>query len=69
MILQITRITLGSIWGHVGVALVSCSAYGGNLQPYLGQFDVEKHEMASVMGLYAGLVRPKSEDVENLLVF
>ena len=59
MILQITRIILASIWGHLGVTL----------EPYLRQFDVEKHEMASVMGIYAGLVGPKSENVEKVLVF
>ena len=46
-------------WGH----------FGGTLEPYLKQFDVEKHEMASVMGIYAGLVGPKSENVEKVLVF
>ena len=39
------------------------------MEPYLRQFDVEKHEMASVMGIYAGLVGPKSENVEKVLVF
>ena len=37
--------------------------------PYLRQMDVEKHEMASVMGIYAGLVGPKTENVEKVLVF
>ena len=46
-------------WGH----------FGRTLEPYLRQFDVEKHEMASVMGIYAGLVGPKSENVEKVLVF
>ena len=69
MILQRTRITLASIWGHLGVTLESFLAYGGALEPYLRQFDVEKHEMASVMGIYAGLVGPKSENVEKVLVF
>ena len=64
MILQITRVTLGSIWGHLGVTLGSCLAYGGTLEPYLSQFDVEKSEMASVMGICAGLVGPKSENVK-----
>ena len=41
---------------------------GGLLEPYLRQFDVEKHEMASVMGIYAGLVGPKSENVKKALV-
>ena len=45
-------------WGH----------FGGILEPYLRQFDVEKHEMASVLGMYAGLVGPKSENVEKVLV-
>ena len=39
------------------------------MEAYLRQFDVEKHEMASVMGIYAGLVGPKSENVENVFVF
>ena len=39
------------------------------MELYLRQFDVEKHEMASVMGIYAGLVGPKSENVEKVLVF
>ena len=69
MILQRTRITLASIWGHLGVTLESFLAYGGALEPYLRQFDVEKHEMASVMGIYAGLVGPKSENVEKVFVF
>ena len=69
MILQRTRITLASIWGHLGVTLESFLVYGGALEPYLRQFDVEKHEMASVMGIYAGLVGPKSENVEKVLVF
>ena len=43
--------------------------YGGTLKPYLSQFDVEKLEMASVMGICAGLVGPKSENVEKVLVF
>ena len=33
------------------------------------QFGVEKHEMASVMGICAGLVGPKSENVKEVLVF
>ena len=51
------------------VALGSFLAYGGALEPYLSQFDVEKLEMASVMGIFAGLVGPKSENVEKVLVF
>ena len=51
------------------VALGSFLAYGGALEPYLSQFDVEKLEMASVMGICAGLVGPKSENVEKVLVF
>ena len=50
------------------VALGSFLAYGGALEPYLNQFDVEKLEMASVMGICAGLVGPKSENVEKVLV-
>ena len=51
------------------VALGSFLAYGGALEPYLSQFDVEKLEMASVMGILAGLVGPKNENVEKVLVF
>ena len=51
------------------VALGSCLAYGDALEPYLSQFDVEKLEMASVMGIGAGLVGPKSENVEKVFVF
>ena len=43
--------------------------HGGTLEPYLSKFDVEKHEMASVMGICASLVGPKSENVEKVLVF
>ena len=46
---------------------VSFSAYGGTLETYLRQLDVEKHEMAGVMGIYAGLVGPKSENVEKYI--
>ena len=49
-------IILGSIWGHLGVTLGSFLAYGGTLEPYLSQFDVEKLEMASVMGICGSLV-------------
>merc|ERR1712185_542537 len=52
-------VTLGSLWGHPG----------GTLEPHLRQFDVEKHEMASVMSICAGLVGPKSENVKKVLVF
>ena len=45
------------------------SANEGILEPYLSQLDVEKLEMASVMGICAGLVGPKSENVEKVLVF
>ena len=51
------------------VALGSFLAYGGALELYLSQFDIEKLEMASVMGICAGLVGPKSENVEKVLVF
>ena len=44
-------------------------AYGGTLKPYLSQFDVENLEMASVMGICAGLLEPESENVEKVLVF
>ena len=50
---------MGSLWGY----------FGRPLEPYLRQFDVEKHEMASVMGIYAGLVGPKSENIKKVLVF
>ena len=39
------------------------------LEVYLSQFDVEKLEMASVMGICGGLVGPKSEHIKNVLVF
>ena len=42
--------------------------YGGTLKPYLSQFDVEKLEMASVMGICGSLVGPKSGNVEKVLV-
>ena len=42
---------------------------GRTLEPYLSQFDVEKSEMVSVMGICAGLVGPKSENVEKVFVF
>ena len=50
------------------IALGSCLAYGGGLEPHLSQFDVEKLEMASVMGICAGLVGPKTGNVEHVLV-
>ena len=53
----------------MGVALGSFLAYGGTLEAYLSQFDVEKLEMASVMGICAGLLGPKSGNVEKVLVF
>ena len=40
----------------MGVALGSFLAYGGTVEAYLSQFDVEKHEMASVMGICGSLV-------------
>ena len=39
------------------------------MEAYLSQFDVEKHEMASVMGICASVVGPKNENVEKVLVF
>ena len=51
------------------VTLASFLAYGGTLEPYLSQFDVEKLDMASVMGIYAGLVGPKSENVKKRIGF
>ena len=53
----------------MGVTLRLFSAYEGTLEPHLSQFDVEKLEMASVMGIFAGLVGPKSENVEKVRVF
>ena len=50
---------LGLLWGY----------FGGTLEPYLRQFDVEKHEMASVMGISAGLVGPKSENLKKDIGF
>ena len=47
----------------------SVLAYERTLEPYLSQFDIGKHELASVMGICAGLVGPKSENVEKVLVF
>ena len=69
MFLGCIGITLGSIWGKFGVSLGYLFAYGGTLEPYLSQFDVEKQEMASVMVICANLVGPKSEHVEKVLVF
>ena len=68
MVLKIPRFIVGSGWGHLVVTSGLYLAYGWTLEPYLKQFDVEKHEMASVMGIYAGLVGAKSENVENTLV-
>ena len=51
------------------VTLASFLAYGGALEPYLRQVDVERHEMASVMGICGSLVGPKSGNVEKVLVF
>ena len=45
------------------------SANEGTLELYLSQFDVEKLEMASVMGICGSLVGPKSGNVEKVLVF
>ena len=42
---------------------------GGPLERYLNKFDVEKHEMASVMGICASLVGPKSENVGKSICF
>ena len=39
------------------------------MEPYLRQFDVERHEMANTMGIYAGVVGPKTENVKKVLVF
>ena len=43
--------------------------FGDYFGAKLNKFDVEKHEMASVMGICASLVGPKSENVEKVLVF
>ena len=53
---------------HLGVTWQLFWAYEGS-GSYLSQFDVEKLEMVSVMGICAGLVGPKSENVEKVLVF
>ena len=42
---------------------------GKTLKLYLSQFDVEKLEMASVMGICACLLGPKKGNVEKVLVF
>ena len=60
---------MGSIWDHLGVTLCIFSANEGTLEPYLSQFDVEKLEMASVMGICGSLLGPKSGNVEKILVF
>ena len=44
----------------MGVTLGSFLVYGGTLEPYLREFGVDKLEMASVIGIYAGLVCPRS---------
>ena len=44
----------------MGVTLGAFLACGGTLEPYLSKFDVDKLEMASVRGIYAGLVCPRS---------
>ena len=62
-------IILRSIWGHLGVTLGSFLACGGTSEPYLSQFDVDKLEMASVMGICAGLLGPKSAHVEQVFGF
>ena len=54
-----------SLWVTLGSFLV----YGWTLKPYLSQFDVEKLEMASVMGICGSLVGPKSENVEKVQIF
>ena len=62
------NVTFGSPRGHfrgdfrvtLGVTLGAFLACGGTLEPYLSKFDVDKLEMASVRGTYAGLVCPRS---------
>ena len=71
---------MGSLWGHFGVTLrdfgVTLGTNWGqlwhirvNLEPYGSHYDIEKPQMAHVMAICAGLVGPKSENVEKLLVF
>ena len=45
------------------------SANEGTLEPYLSQFDVEKLEIASMIGICGSLVGPKSGNVAKVLVF
>ena len=49
--------------------MASFLVYGGTLEAYLSQFEVEKLEMVSVMGICGSLVGPKSGNVEKVLVF
>ena len=51
------------------VTLRYIAANEGTLGPYLSQFDVEKLEMASAVGICGSFVGPKSENVETPLVF
>ena len=69
MILEVSRVTLKLILGHLGLTWRLSSAYEGTLEPYLIQFGIEKLEMASVMGICAGLVGPKSENLKKVMVF
>ena len=48
---------MGSLWGHFGYMRVT-------LEPYLNQVDVERRSVAHVMGTCAGLVGPKSGNVD-----
>ena len=65
-------VTLELLWGHFGVTLGSFwdhfSHMTVTLGSYLSHFDVEKHSMATLMRMCAGLVGPKSEHVEISLV-
>ena len=42
---------------------------GGILELYLRPFDVQKLEMVIAMGICAGLMGPKSENVETSVSF
>ena len=52
-----------------GITLESFLAYEGTLEAYMTRVDVEKHEMASVMGICAGLMGPKIESVQKVFGF
>jgi len=62
-----------SLWDRFGIIWASLWGHfwhvGRTLERYLNKFDVEKHEMASVMGISAGLVGPKSENIKKRVGF